>query len=64
MSVSGLCQVCNAAEAVDRCDRCGTVVCEDHLNEGLGICVSCSAEVPGAGEGGDDSHPDVDRYEF
>lgn len=67
MSVSGLCQICQSAEADDRCDRCGTIACEDHLDAERGVCMECSAEIPGgAGEGvvDPDGHPDVDRYQF
>jgi len=57
MSVSGLCEICEQAQAVDRCERCGAVVCREHLAEGLGFCTRCAAEVQGddptPGEGGD-----------
>lgn len=72
MSVGGICQVCEAASADDRCDRCGTIVCADHHDERRGVCVECAAEL-GVGDGsaggggdrdGDGGHPDVDRYQF
>ncbi len=69
MSASGLCQICQSAEADVRCDRCGALVCTEHHDEEFGLCVECVAETgagdpqrgPGPGEGG---HPDVDRYQF
>jgi hypothetical protein len=64
MSVSGLCQICHAAEADTRCDRCGTMVCVEHLDEPVGVCVECVAELPGGGEPtSPEDHPDVDRYQ-
>lgn len=67
MSVGGLCQVCGSAAASERCDRCGTTVCADHLDEERGVCVECVAEL-GVGDDGvrerGESHPDVDRYQF
>jgi len=50
MSVSGLCQVCERYEAVDRCERCGALACGRHYEPEAGICVECAAET-GAGEG-------------
>ena len=68
MSVSGLCEVCGSASATDRCDRCGTIVCRDHLDTEFGVCVECAAELPTDGEDGDQGdptdHPDVDSYRF
>lgn len=63
MSVSGLCEICQDAQAVDRCERCGTVVCREHFAEGLGYCTSCAAEVRG-GEGTDDAEPSEDTFRF
>ncbi|ODR83456.1 hypothetical protein BG842_09025 [Haladaptatus sp. W1] len=55
MSVTGLCQICEAAEATHDCDRCGALVCDEHWNRQSGFCVECAAEL-GVGEGG--STPD------
>jgi hypothetical protein len=44
MSITGLCQICQSREAEARCDRCGTIVCGQHLEESLGICADCAAE--------------------
>jgi|APHM01.1.fsa_nt_gi hypothetical protein len=68
MSLGGLCHVCEAANAEERCDHCGALVCSDHHDADRGVCVECAAEM-GVGdpldarEGGTD-HPDVDRYRF
>ena len=42
MSVTGLCQICEAAEARHRCEACGALVCTDHYEAGLGLCVRCA----------------------
>ncbi|WP_327051131.1 hypothetical protein [Halomicrococcus gelatinilyticus] len=63
MSVSGLCQVCEAAAASHDCDRCGTLVCEEHWDGDSGICVECAAELGGSerrtpsGPGAEDVRP-------
>jgi len=60
MSVTGLCQICEAAEARFACERCGAVVCADHYDADLGYCQRCATEVRGGtrdrsdtGDGGD-----------
>ncbi|MFB6135185.1 MAG: hypothetical protein ABEJ04_00310 [Halobacteriaceae archaeon] len=63
MSVTGVCQICESAEAVHACDRCGRVVCADHFDEAVGLCVECAAETgdrPERGERGRTrgDHPD------
>lgn len=45
MSVTGLCQLCESAQAQFACDRCGTVVCDVHYDSGLGLCTECAQEV-------------------
>ncbi|KZN25934.1 MULTISPECIES: hypothetical protein [unclassified Haladaptatus] len=50
MSVSGLCQICEAAEATHDCDRCGALVCDEHWNRSSGYCVECAAELGVGGE--------------
>ncbi len=42
MSVSGLCGVCERAEARHTCRTCGRVVCNDHWNESLAACTPCA----------------------
>ncbi|MFW5895997.1 MAG: hypothetical protein ACOCUA_01285 [archaeon] len=53
MSISGLCQICEAAEASHRCDRCGNLVCDDHFEATRGYCVDCVRQIGGEDESGD-----------
>lgn len=46
MSVSGLCQICESAEAKHQCDRCGAMVCATHYDRELGLCTECATETP------------------
>jgi hypothetical protein len=55
MSVTGLCQLCERGQAQFACDRCGTVVCDDHYDSATGLCTECAQEVRGGG-GADDTH--------
>lgn len=51
MSVTGLCQICESAQARFTCDRCGRVVCADHYDRESGFCTECatrSGVEPGA----------------
>lgn len=56
MSVTGLCQICESAEARFACDRCGAVVCDAHYDPQLGYCQECAAEArrSSGGNGGRD----------
>jgi hypothetical protein len=47
MSVSGICQVCESAEARFRCSSCGALVCVAHYDRATGVCTACA----GAGGG-------------
>jgi hypothetical protein len=42
MSVSGLCQVCESAEAQFQCGSCGALVCPNHYDRNVGICTTCA----------------------
>jgi methionyl-tRNA synthetase len=44
MSVSGLCQICQSAEAEDQCASCGALVCRMHLDRSTGYCAECVSE--------------------
>lgn len=44
MSVSGLCQICENAEARHDCDNCGQVVCGAHYDESVALCQTCARE--------------------
>lgn len=52
MSVSGLCQICESAEARGSCERCGRLVCEKHYDEAFGLCLDCSEGGSGPERGG------------
>jgi hypothetical protein len=41
MSVAGLCQVCEAAQARHACPRCGRAVCDDHWDDAASACSVC-----------------------
>lgn len=42
MSVTGLCQVCEEAQAEHTCPTCGTAVCQAHYDPVSGRCESCA----------------------
>jgi len=42
MSVTGICQICESAEATFACDRCGRVVCDAHYDRETGLCTECA----------------------
>lgn len=48
MSVAGLCAICERKEARFSCNRCGSVVCEDHYVERRGICSTCGSDMEGS----------------
>lgn len=60
MSVTGLCQICEQKEAEHSCPNCGTLACEDHWNEALGLCVECAATVERGGDEGTVRPDDLD----
>jgi hypothetical protein len=45
MSAETLCQICEAAPASHQCRRCGALVCDDHYDREIGLCVDCAAQV-------------------
>ncbi|WP_435127708.1 zinc finger HIT domain-containing protein [Halobaculum sp. D14] len=49
MSMTGVCQICEAAEARFTCDNCGALVCADHYDEQTGCCVECAQSMPDNG---------------
>lgn len=55
MSSSGLCQICESATATHDCDRCGTLVCDEHYHRQTGYCTNCAREL---GRGAADSSTD------
>lgn len=69
MSVTGLCQICEAETAEYHCERCGRVVGVRHYDEALDLCTECAAEVRRARGGGGDGdeperrHPDTEPYD-
>lgn len=55
MGVTGVCQICESAEARHACERCGMLVCADHYDPELGFCADCAARIRRArGEGSED----------
>ncbi|MCU4974816.1 hypothetical protein OB955_19025 [Halobacteria archaeon AArc-m2/3/4] len=59
MSVSGLCQICESRPAQERCPNCGTLACEQHYEEGLGLCADCAAQAQPGRE-----TDETDTYQF
>ncbi|MFW6449134.1 MAG: hypothetical protein ACOC0X_06290 [Halobacteriota archaeon] len=47
MSVTGLCEICEAAPARHGCDRCGALVCVEHYDVGQGLCTVCARQARG-----------------
>ena len=66
MSVAGLCEICGTGSVEDGCDRCGRLVCADHLDDPTDLCTSCLAEFGDSPDGGSRGpSPDgVDEYRF
>ncbi|MGB9987581.1 hypothetical protein [Salarchaeum japonicum] len=44
MSVTGVCQVCESADARHACGQCGRVVCSDHYDRETGLCTECARQ--------------------
>ncbi|WP_193308754.1 hypothetical protein [Halorubrum halophilum] len=42
MSVTGVCQICEAVPARHGCPQCGSAVCDSHWTDTLGVCTSCA----------------------
>lgn len=70
MSVSGLCEICEAKPVLDGCEMCGRLVCSNHYDRASGLCSDCLAEY---GRGRSDDNDDeqqpepqngVDEYRF
>lgn len=69
MSVAGSCEICQTGRVAHTCDRCGNLVCSEHFEKGLGLCVECAAEVTrnrGQGESREDERGEdgTDTYRF
>ncbi|MFW5918129.1 MAG: hypothetical protein ACOCR0_01475 [Haloferacaceae archaeon] len=45
MSFIGVCQICESAEGRHSCDRCGSLACEVHYDEDLGVCTQCASAI-------------------
>ncbi|MFB6134727.1 MAG: zinc finger HIT domain-containing protein [Halanaeroarchaeum sp.] len=57
MSVEGLCHVCERGPARYACERCGSLVCENHYDRETGLCSGCaqsSKQPPDHVDSGDD----------
>jgi hypothetical protein len=57
MSVSEVCQICEAAQADLTCGQCGRLACERHFDAEADKCVECLSAGGGAGVPGDPSEP-------
>lgn len=67
MSVTGLCEICEQPGVDHDCDRCGTLVCDRHFDDQLGVCAECAIQLGERKPGSVDTDhlPDgVDTYEF
>lgn len=67
VSVSSPCEICNVADVSHTCDRCGRLVCDEHFDDDLGLCVECAADVgadPERTPDEDDLPDGVDTYRF
>jgi hypothetical protein len=66
MSFTGVCQICEAAEARHACDHCGRTVCDDHYDREVTACTECATTLR-EGPGGEDpgrGGRDVDDDQF
>jgi hypothetical protein len=66
MNVSSPCEICGGLAVEHTCDRCGSLVCEDHYSTETGLCVECTAEVGGGDQpqSAEDLPDGVDTYQF
>ncbi|MBP1921021.1 hypothetical protein J2751_000004 [Halorubrum alkaliphilum] len=53
MSVAGLCQVCENAQAEHACRTCGRQVCDDHWSDTVRACSACARGVDADDPGGE-----------
>jgi hypothetical protein len=51
MSITGVCQICESAEARHSCQQCGRAVCDDHYDREMAVCEVCAAELRRGGGG-------------
>ena len=56
MSVASSCEICRTAGVSDTCVRCSQLVCTEHFDDEMGLCVACAAET---GAGGSDTPTNV-----
>ncbi len=42
MSMTGVCQICEASTATHTCESCGNLVCDEHFDESAGVCIQCA----------------------
>ncbi|MEE8401571.1 MAG: hypothetical protein V3R86_05415 [Candidatus Hydrothermarchaeaceae archaeon] len=41
--ISGICSICGSPGRVYSCHLCGKQTCQEHFNQGKGVCVSCGS---------------------
>jgi methionyl-tRNA synthetase len=63
MSFTGVCQICEAAEASHACDHCGRSVCDEDYDREVSACSECATQLRrGVDDAGGDRDVDDDEY--
>jgi hypothetical protein len=57
MSITGVCQICESAEARHSCGQCGRAVCDDHYDREMTVCEVCATELRQGGADGGGTEP-------
>lgn len=63
MSVAGLCEICHENTVEHTCGRCGSLVCDRHVDRRTDLCVECTTDVSDTGRREKDTTvPETDQY--